>query len=41
MKEKIIARSYTGLVWDTKSFEQILQEYIDPHLKMSDVKTPK
>ena len=41
MKDRIFSKSKIGFGFNTEVLEEILQEYLDPDIKMTDVTHPK
>ena len=41
MKDRIFSKSRIGFGFNTEVLEEILQEYLDPDIKMTDVTHPK
>ena len=41
MKDRIFSKPRIGLGFNTDVLEEILQEYLDPNIKMTDVTHPK
>ena len=41
MKDEIFAKGRYGYGWDSIAYEEILQKYLDPKMKLTDVKHPR
>ena len=41
IKDEIFAKGRYGFGWDSDAYEELLQQYLDPKMKLMDVKHPQ
>ena len=41
IKDEIFAKGRYGFGWDSDAYEELLQQYLDPKMKLMDVKHPR